>query len=295
MNVDDIEIAPFDNLLVYKNGYTPEIVSKIISEKKLGGLRVFSMLKENKVESLDFLAGYDFLEKLDITATTDFDFTFLNKLVNLKKLSINAEGSNAINLSSLKKLEYLAIQWRKKITGLADCTILSHLSLTGFKEHDLLKLANLKGVTDLKIKTGSIESLDGVGSLINLQSLLTGNCKKLQSIKAINHLPKLEEFIFDTCPSVKDYAALTDLPNLQSLSLINCGNVESIKFIKNLASLSKLVLLGSTVIVDGDLLPAKELKSLAHKHYKHYNLKIEDADYNANVKSNLQKITNLFK
>jgi hypothetical protein len=295
MNVDDIEIAPFDNLLVYKNGYTPEIVSKIISDKKLGGLRVFSMLKENKVESLDFLAGYDFLEKLDITATTDFDFSFLNKLVNLKKLSINVEGSNTINLSSLNKLEHLAIQWRKKINGLEDCLSLSYLCVIGFKEQDLRKLSNLTGLSDLKIKTGSIESLDGIGSLVNLRNVLIGNCKKLASIKAANGLQMLQQLEIDTCPAVKDYSAITNLPNLESLRLINCGNVESIKFIENITSLSKLALLGNTVIVDGDLLPAKELKSLEHKHYKHYNIKIEDADYHVNVKSNLQKITNLFK
>ena len=225
----------------------------------------------------------------------DFDFGFLNKLVNLKKISINVEGNNDIDLSNLKKLESLSVKWRKTIKGFENCTRLSSLCLIEFKEPDLTKLTNLKSLIDIRIKTASIESLNGLQELDNLQSLSIGNCRKLTSIKVINQLSKLQHLDFDTCPNVKDYDEISGLPNLQSLSLINCGKVESIKFIEAFPLLSKLSLLGNTVINDGNLLPAKNVKSVEYKHHNHYNIKLDNPSYNQTVKNNLQKIKNLFK
>lgn len=295
MIIGDIEIAPFDNLLVYKKGYTPELVHKIIADKKLGGLRIFSILKDDKLETIDFLQDYNFLEKLDVTSSSDFDFTFLSNLVNLKKLSINVEGNKPIDLSNLDKLEYLSVKWRKSIKGFENCTRLSSLGLIEFKEQDLAKFRNLENLTDIRIKTASIESLNGLQGLANLQSLNIGNCKKLTSINAINQLPKLRNLEFEKCPSIKDYKLVTSLPSLESLSFIDCGGIESINFIEGLPLLSKLSLLGNTVITDGDLMPAKNIRSVEHKHYSHYNLKLENPSYNQTIKNNLQKIKNLFK
>lgn len=284
-----------NNLLVYKNGYTLEEIYNTIKNEKLNGLRIFAELKNDRLDDISFLKDYAFLEQLDITSANDFDFNFLSNLVNLKKLSINVEGNNEIDLSNQVKLEYLSIKWRISIKGLDHCTGLSSLCLIEFKEADLSKASNLKNLTDLRVKTASIQSLYGLQGLVNLQSLNVGNSKKLQSIKAINHLPKLKELYFDTCPNVKDYVEVTDLPNLETLSLIDCGKVQSLKFIERYSSLQKLSLLGNTVIVDGDLVPAKRIKSVEHKHYNHYNVKLENPSYNQNIKNNLEKIKNWFK
>jgi hypothetical protein len=292
--MEDIKVS-YNNLLVYKRGYTVADVYNTITKKKLNGLRIFAELKSDRLDDISFLKDYTFLEQLDVTSVNDYDFSFLSKLVNLKKLSINIEGNNEINLSDLVKLEYLSMQWRKKIYGLENCARLSSLGLIEFKEQDLVKLNNLKNLTDIRIKTASITSLNGLKELVNLQNLDIGNCKKLTSIRAINESPKLEQLDFDTCPNIKDYDSITSLPNLQTLRLINCGRVESIKFIESLPRLSKLSLLGNTVINDGNLLPAKGVKSVEYKHYNHYNIKLENPLYNQTVKDNLEKIKNLFK
>lgn len=292
--MEELKIS-HNNLLVYKQGYTSEEVYNTITNKKLNGLRIFAELKNDRLDDISFLKQYTFLKQLDITSANDFDFTFLNKLVNLKKLSINVEGNNEIDLSNLNKLEYLSIQWRKTIKGIENCTSLSSLCLIEFKEKDLVKVSNLKNLLDIRIKTASIESLNGLQKLANLQSLSIGYCKKLTSIKAINELPKLQHLDFDTCPNIKDYEFVNSLPGLESLSLINCGRIESINFIEGYPLLSKLSLLGNTIVNDGNLLPAKRIKSVEHKHHNHYNIKLDNPSYNQTVENNLQKIKNLFK
>jgi Leucine-rich repeat (LRR) protein len=290
-----IKISPYGNMLLYQKGYTVEFVYNIIKKYHLSGLRIFDHL--DRLETLDFLKDYVFLEKLDIDCIYDHDYSFLSSLTNLKFLGIGAsiKQSNSIDLSNQKELETLGINWRKKITGLEKCTKLSSLTLVEFKEKDLQKIQDLKNLVELRIKTGAIENLSGADKLINLRSLNIGNCKKLHSIKAINHLPNLKELYLDICPNINDYEEVTDLPNLEALSLTDCGKVQSLKFIERYAALQKLSLLGNTVIVDGDLVPAKRIKSLEHKHYSHYNVKLENPSYNQNVKNNLEKIKNWFK
>jgi hypothetical protein len=292
--MQDIKIS-HNKLLVYKSEYTLEEIYAVIKSKNLNGLRIFSELKNDRLEDISFLKDYTFLEQLDVTSANDFDFSFLKNLTNLKKLSINVEGNNEINLGSLTQLQYLSIQWRKQITGFDNCTSLSSLGLIEFKEKDLQKIQGLKNLAELRIKTGTIENLSGADKLINLRTLNIGNCKKLQSIKAINHLPSLKELYLDTCPNIYDYDEVTDLPNLDTLNLADCRKVQSLKFIERYPSLQNLSLLGNTIIVDGDLVPAKRIKSIEHKHYSHYNVKLENPSYNQHVENNLEKIKNWFK
>lgn len=295
MTLIKIEISPYGNMLVYKKGYTADFVKKAIVQNGLEGLRIFDHL--DRLESLDFLKEYSFLKKLHIHCMHDQDYSFLQALYNLEDLSIggSVKNINEINLGNQKNLKILGINWRKKIIGLENCTNLLSLTVTEFKEKDLQKIAILTSLINLYIKTASIETLEGIKNLINLQNLHIGNCKKLQSIKAINHLVKLKELYLSTCPNINDYDEVTDLPNLETFSLTDCGKVQSLKFIERYPSLQKLSLLGNTVIVDGDLVPAKRIKSLQHKHYSHYNVKLENPSYNQNVKNNLEKIKNWFK
>lgn len=290
-----IEVSPYGNMLVFKKNYSAEFVKKTIHEHRLNGLRIFDHL--DRLDTLDFLQEYTFLEKLDIDCMDDHDYGFLNNLRHLKHLSIgiSIKQLNTINLSNQQELETLGINWRKKIIGLQNCTKLSLLTLADFKEKDLQKIDNLTNLVELRIKTGAIESLQGVDKLTHLQKISISNCKKLTSIKDADGLQMLQHLEIDSCPKIQTYNTITDLPVLQNLKLIDCGNIDSIKFINNIPSLTDLSLIGNTVISDGDLLPAKRLKSIAHKHHQHYNIKIENAAYNANVKSNLQKIRNLFK
>lgn len=167
---------------------------------------------------------------------------------------------------------------------------LTSLWLIEFNEKSLEKVEKIKTLENLNLKTASIESLAGIEKLDNIRSVSLGNCKKLASIAGLNSLKKMERLTLDKCQAVNDYNSLTDLPNLGSLELIDCGSIPSIKFIDNLIQLERLSLAGNTVIADGDLVQAKRIKNIEHKHWEHYNIKLENPEFDGLVKENLKKL-----
>lgn len=291
----EIEISPYGSLLVYRKGYSLDFVRTTIQKKNLKGLRIFAQLKEDKLESLDFLREYTFLEALDITTVDDFDFGFLSELKGLKDLTISTVGENKIDLSSQLNLEELAIHWRKGgILGIEKCQNLTSLCLIDFKESDFSAISQLINLKKLIVKTSSIKTINGLQNFQLLESLLLGNCRSLRSIEEITHLKELTSLDIELCSKIEDYNFIGSLYNLKSLDINDCKGVNSINFIQSLHQLQKVALLGSTDILDGDMTPAKNIKEVFYYHRKHYNLKIENKDYDDLRARNMEKIRDLF-
>src|SRR6266480_2756518 len=135
--MNNIEISSDERLLFYKKEYTPDFVASLISEKRIRGLRIFALLKEDRLENINFLSRYIFLEHLSITSMSDFDFSVLKELRQLKTLSINTQGTSKIDLSEQKELQSLDINWRKNIVGLNRSLPITKLLLTEYDEKDL--------------------------------------------------------------------------------------------------------------------------------------------------------------
>jgi Leucine-rich repeat (LRR) protein len=281
-------------LLVFKKGYSPELVRSLIEERQLRGLRIFAHLKENRLDSLDFLNEYSFLEVLDLASVDDYDFKFLESLKNLKELTISIEGKNTIDLSHLTNLQRLNLQWRKaKITGLEKCQSLTDMCLVDFKEEDFEKIALLPHLSHLRIKTASIKTLSDIQNFPNLESLSIGNCKSLKSIETIGALTKLRTLVMEQCPQITGYDYIGSLLNLESLQITDCNEIKSIEFIENLPSLKKLMLLGNTIILDANLKPAEKVQEVLYKPNKNYNIKIENKANDTRIQNNLMKIKKL--
>lgn len=283
----NIEISSYGELLVYKKWYTPDILYKIIKEKKLKGLRIVAHLRDQRLSNIDFLKDCTFLEGLDVISVDDFDFGFLQYLSKLKSLGIGTEGVNKIDLSNLKELEYLSIDWRKKVSGIENCKNLKILSVYRYTEMDLSQFKGLTNLKKLIIKTSSILSIDGINELVNLENITLSNCKKLRSIKALNGLKKVEELEFNSCRKIEDFSTLVNLPNLKTLYLIDCKHIHSIKFINNFPLLNEFGLLGDSQVIDGDMTPAKRIKRLTYRHRSHYNEKIETPEADELEKRNI--------
>lgn len=291
----NIEISPYGSLLVFKKGYTPEFVLKTIDELNLKGLRIFAHLKEDRLANIDFLKDYTFLEALDITSVDDYDFSFLPAISQLKDLSISSEGKNRIDLSSQVNLEFLSLKWRKGIQGIEHCKRLKELILWEYDEFDLSPFQMLHNLEKLAIKTSSIKVLKGLEHLASLAQLQLGNCRALRSIKALDGLKKLTSIEIEACSKIEDYNSLTDLRSLEMLGIIDCKAVSSIKFIQNFPSLKTLSLLGNTDILDGDLIPAKNIPHVNYRPRKHYNIKIENPEGDAITRRNLEMLKKLRK
>lgn len=268
--MNQIKVFEAENLLEYRKGYSADFVKRMIFEKKLNGMRVFAHLKEDNLDSLTFLNEFSFLKSLVISTRNEDDYGFLKYFNELKYLSIQNEGKILIDLSGLTNLERLSLQWRKNVIGLGNCINLKDLGLIDFNKDDLQELFGLKNLIKLRIKGSSLQSLNGIDKLINLEYLLLGNCKKLELIGSLNYLNKLKQLEFDTCPSIKDFTSLK-INSLEHLSLDNCKNLRSLSFITNLTSLKRIVL-GNTIVVDGDLRPLSNIKEkyfVRKSHYKY--------------------------
>lgn len=290
----NIEISPFGNNLMFKSGYNKDFVFTILQERNLDGIKINT--RWENITDLSFLSEYEFLESLDVVGVGDFNFSFLISLKKLKKLSISIEGNNVIDLSNQTNLESLSLHWRKgKILGLEQCVKITSLCLVNYSEKDFIPISSLLSLEDLKVKTALINSCDGLMSLTKLKSILLGNCKKLSSLDGLGNLKNTTSIAFDLCPQIKNYDEIVNLHKLENLQITDCKGVDSIKFIDSLVRLKKLSLLGNTDILDGDLVPAKKVKEVFYKHRKHYNVTIENKEYDSLVKSNLNKLKGLFK
>jgi hypothetical protein len=288
-----IEISPFGNNLMFKSEYNKEFVFRVLKEGNLDGIKINTRWEQ--LTDLSFLTEYDFLESLDIVGVSDFDFKFLFSLKKLKKLSISIVGNNVIDISNQKNLETLSIQWRKgKILGLEKCTKITSLCLVEYLENDFTPLSSLFSLEDLKVKTALVNNCGGLESLTKLKSIMFGNCKKLSSLDGLGNLKNITSIFFDLCPQIKNYDEIGNLHKLEYLQIKDCKGLDSIKFIDRLVSLKKLSLLGNTDILDGDLVPAKKVKEVFYKHRKHYNVAIENKEYDSLVKSNLNKLKGIF-
>lgn len=292
----NFEISPDGKLLVYKDGYSIEFMRDTINSHGLDGLRVFSVLRNQKVKDLHFLSDLTFLRTLDITGKFDEDLSFLKKLKELRKLTLNIWGNFSIDLSHQINLEILIISWGSGIVnGLNKCKNLVKILIDEFNDPNLIFFGSLEKLEEIKISSSAIETLDGIDRLSRLKEISIVNCKNLQSIGSLNNIKSITSITIDRCSNIKDYENLKSLPNLANLEINDCGDLASIEFVQNLTSLRRLVFIGTTNIVTGNIKPAEKIPEVIYNHRIHYNVRIKNENYETLVKKNLDKIKNMFK
>jgi hypothetical protein len=238
----------FGNLLIYRKGYTPEFIKETIRLKKLDGLEVHDFLPPEKINDFSFLEKLVFLEKLSIVAHNDIDFSFLLKLEKLLLLEISCFGIKEINLSSQINLKDLSICWRKNIIGLENCRKLEILFLEEYHEKDLLNFSFANKLRKLGIKSSKLQSLNGIKHFKEIREVSIGGCYRLKHIKDIDGLKTLKKLEFNSCKKIIDLHELSELPQLENLTLNNCGEIKPSDFLINLWRKNKLTLLCRTKI-----------------------------------------------
>ncbi len=235
---------------MYRKDYSVEFIKRTIEKRGLNGLSIFDDL--DPLPSLDFLRECDFLKYLAIQCIHDQNFDFLRELPQLEHLSagLSVTMNNEIDLSNQTNLTHLALEWRKgRILGLENCSKIGDLCLIDFNEDSLELVRARPEITRLRIKTGSVRSLDGIDALNRLVEAEIGNCRRLRSISHLNGLPNLATLRIESCRKITDYEDLDELPKLKSLNLINCGDIPNIHFEDRFPSLEEFRLLEKTKLV----------------------------------------------
>ncbi|HEX8576127.1 MAG TPA: hypothetical protein VF677_07525 [Flavobacterium sp.] len=89
---------------------------------------------------------------------------------------------------------------------------------------------------------------------------------------------------FDICWKLEDFSPVGELKELEVLRLMDCKNLASIKFVENMPKLEQLTFLGTTIVNDYDITPAKNVKQVFGSNPK-YNVNYEEKSKLPAVKS----------
>lgn len=259
----EIKLSYDNTVLDYKKGYTPEFVKSVIEQKKLKGMRLFAVLNEDRVESFDFLKDFNFLKFLSIASRDDHDYDFLNFFGGLHEFSVITEGKKIIDLKPLKELRKLVLEWRKnKILGIEHCLNLEYLAAIDFDQVDFSLLEKAPQLKTFRVKTSKIKSVHGLEFVPYLEDLLIANCRSLESVKSISNHKNLRTLHVEACKKIMDFEYLEGLPNLEKILIMDCGDIASLGFLRNFPSLNEFRLIGRSKIIDGDLSPLENIKTV---------------------------------
>ncbi|MFK6999356.1 leucine-rich repeat protein [Flavobacterium oreochromis] len=252
----------------------------------------------------------DFLQnKYDVRLSGEFENNFLRKFIdkfsNVKNLDIGhqyGDGDNSF-IYDLSNLEGLVVSLYRDSDFILDCsklpkslyslnlsvwskkhiiniealnsTNLQHLYISDFDEKDLSKISTLTNLKSLTITRSKIKSLKGIETLTNLKSISFGGVRSLIDISAISALKNLKFLEFDICWKLEDFSPIGELKELEALMLLDCKNLASIKFVEKMPKLEQLAFLGTTIVNDYDITPAKNIQQVFGYNAK-YNINYEE-------------------
>lgn len=200
-------------------------------------------------------------------------------LHNLLKLEIITYCKTKIDFSAFPVLEDCGLEWRPKASSIFKCKTLKRLFLNKYQGKDTNKFSELINLETVSLLNGPINSLVGLGNLINIKSLRLGNLSSLNSLKGISNLKNIEVLEIQKCKKISIIDEVRDLTNLKRIILSDIGEIESLNPLKRLLNLEEVLFYGDTKILDGDLsflLGLKHLKNVAFQNRNHYSHKLKD-------------------
>lgn len=211
--------------------------------------------------SFDYSPLYEMPEILELNCKTiygHFDqFSTVidyEKLSGLKKASVC--GSGHLNYTKVASLESLNISNVSAMT-------------------DLQSLASLHSLNSLEIIQCGIQSLNGIESLVKLNKLNVGYCRKLFDMSALSRIGhSLKELSIENCGKIGDFNFLNSLIGLHHLCLDGKNNLPSLTFLKQMPELKELILWMN--VLDGDITPCIGISYVNLANHRHYNMKNSD-------------------
>jgi len=269
----DGEYNDATNSLLVKGEWNEDIID-FMKQKDLKGLYLNSA-KGYKCQNFDFLLNLPELELLSIICSPVDTLAPIEKLENLKSLSISCHWKNILDLSGLKSLERSFISYGKGAESIFECSSLRYLYMDEFKLKSFAQIVNLSKIEYLTIGNSNFNVTELCAELRHLRKLVFLNCRKLDHLSGIEKLQNLEWLTIDGSRKLSSIEELSALKNLKVLQLSDNKEIESLSAIKELTQLKALAFFGDTNFSDGDFSFLEAIPSLSlvgfsgRRHYTH--------------------------
>ena len=230
---------------------------------------------------VSFLTSFTQLHRLLILRLPLKSVEAVNKLHELRELTVFAYDNTEIRFENFPHLLSCSLEWRPKASSLFDCRSLRNLFTNHYRGRDTEPFARLENLESLGILNAPIRDLHGLRKLKKLRTLRLAGLSQLGSLSGIEALTNLEELDIGTCRALRSIAEVRSLSALKRLHLNNCGEIESLAPLKGLHSLEFVSFSESTKIVDGDLSPLAEnenLGTICFQNRRHYSHRLAGTD-----------------
>lgn len=212
-----------------------ELLQDISGITYLKSLKTLSLSESTVIDGKNAIDLGEFLQLETLYLTWSKKITGINKLLNLKKLTIR--------------------KYKPKSKDLEELT----------------PLTNLKKLTLIQ---SNIVNLNGISKLERLSTVELNRLRKLNTLSDIDKLSKcLTTLDIELCKNIEDITTIESLECLETLAIVNCGDIPSIEFIKPLSNLKAIIFL-ETNILDGNLSPCLGINYVAFDNKKHYSHKL---------------------
>ena len=189
-----MKVSVNNSLLVYKGEYSPETVQRLISENRLSGLEVCSLLRDERLSSLEFLSSMTFLKELRVVSNYPYNLDVLANLNSLRSLNLNIRGFDGIRGLEDFELESLNLSLRRNKVELKLPSTLENMYMDEVQSSNLKFLSGGSSLRSLRIKSSQLKSLRGIENFMNLEYLYLGGVSGLKELgrELPNSIKKIE-------------------------------------------------------------------------------------------------------
>lgn len=215
------------------------------------------------------------LQGLEIYSAGTLDLSPVMAHPRLRFLGLRCAGAVPLDLSCFGDLEGLGVFWSSGLHGLAACTRLKMLNISGYPSEDLAFVEGMKGLLKLSVSSGKLRSTRGIGSLGSLESLDISCCRNLESLEGLGACRALRRVEIEGCRRIGRVDEIGSLAGLVELLLVDCGKLDSIRCLEACRNLETLIFSGDTNVLDGDIGFLKALPALKNARFqgrRHYAL-----------------------
>jgi Leucine-rich repeat (LRR) protein len=261
-----------DRSLAVEKTWSPRI-AKVLTDEQITTLTLSSLVGWDDSD-LCFLAGLGQLTSVYIHSDRTLDFSPILSLPNLKELSLGARCSKSIDLTKLKKLRFLSLDWCPAFNSAYQLDRLKILKVFRYPYEDLSALERLRSVESLLVWSTKLLRLKGIESIKNLRSAEFLRCRNLNRLEGLGHLRRLKALRFESCKRLLDLGPVAEAGNLEELLIQNCGEIDTLKPVEKCTRLKSLQVSDNCFVKDGDFSGLKKLSKLRRvliRHRTHYS------------------------